>query len=154
MNLLPDAVELVKTMKKAALDAMESSKPVAVYFGEVQSVSPLKINVEQKMILGEAQLILSRNVTDFKTMVTVDWVSESSLKTHSHELQNNTADGGDPTHNHSLSGNTKSTSLSHTHNITGKKQITVHNALVVGDKVVILRQQEGQKFIVWDRVGG
>ena len=63
--MLPDAVELVKTMKKAALDAMESSKPVAVYFGEVQSVSPLKINVEQKMILGEAQLILSRNVTDF-----------------------------------------------------------------------------------------
>lgn len=151
---MPDAVELVKTVKRAALDAMESSKPVAVYFGEVQSVSPLKINVEQKMVLGEAQLILSRNVTDFKTMVTVDWVSESSLKTHSHELQNNTGDGGDPTHNHPLSGNTKGTSLAHTHNITGKKQITVHNALVVGDKVIILRQQEGQKFIVWDRVGG
>lgn len=151
---MPDAVELVKTMKKAALDAVESSKPVAVYFGEVQSVSPLKINVEQKMILGEAQLILSRNVTDFKIMVTVSWSTESSLKYHSHELQNNTGDGGDPMHTHPLSGDTKSTSLAHTHNITGKKEITVHNALGVGDKVILLRQQEGQKFIVWDRIGG
>lgn len=151
---MPDANELVTAMKKAALDAMESAKPVSVYFGEVVSASPLKINVEQKMELGKAQLILSRNVTDFKTMVTVDWVSESSLNSHSHELQNNTEDGGDPTHNHPLSGNTKSTSLAHTHRITGKKEIIVHNSLVAGDKVIILRQQGGQKFIVWDRVGG
>lgn len=154
MSLLPSAVELVKTMKRAALDAMESSKPVAVYFGEVQSISPLKINVEQKMIFGEAQLILSRNVTDFNTMVTMDWTSESALTTHSHELQNSTDDAGNPSHNHSLSTDTKETSLAHTHSITGKKQITVHNALVVGDKVILLRQQEGQKFIVWDRIGG
>lgn len=151
---MPDAVELVKTMKKAALDAMEAAKPVAVYFGEVQSVSPLKINVEQKMILGEAQLILSRNVTDFKTKVTVDWETESSLTTHSHTLSGNTGDGGDPTHNHSLSGDTGSKSLAHIHAMTGKKEITVHNSLVVGDKVILVRQQEGQKFVVLDRIGG
>lgn len=64
---MPDANELVALLKKAALDAVEASKPVNVYFGEVLSASPLKINVEQKMILGEKQLILSRNVTDFTT---------------------------------------------------------------------------------------
>lgn len=119
---MPDANELVALLKKAALDAVEASKPVNVYFGEVLSASPLKINVEQKMILGEKQLILSRNVTDFTTMVTVDWLTESSLSTH-------------------------------THKITGKKKITVHNGLVVGDEVILIRQQEGQKFIVWDRIG-
>lgn len=75
---MPDANELVDTLKRAAVEAVEAGKPVNVYFGEVVSASPLKINVEQKMILGEKQLILSRNVTDFSTMVLVgvslDWV--------------------------------------------------------------------------------
>lgn len=64
---MPDANELVDTLKRAAVEAVEAGKPVNVYFGEVVSASPLKINVEQKMILGEKQLILSRNVTDFST---------------------------------------------------------------------------------------
>lgn len=151
---MPDAVDIIKKINQAAISAVESTKPVAVYFGEVQTVSPLTINVEQKMILGEKQLILSRNVTDFTTMVTVDWVSESSLSTHSHNVNITSESGGDPEHTHSVSGNTGTKNLAHTHNITGKKKIIVHNALVVGDKVIILRQQEGQKFVVWDRIGG
>ena len=101
---MPDANELVETLKRAAVEAMEATKPVNVYFGEVISSSPLKINVEQKMILSEKQLILSRNVTNFKTKLS----------------------SGD---------------------------ITVYNGLVAGDEVIILRQQEGQKFIVLDRIG-
>lgn len=73
---MPDANELVALLKKAAVDAVDASKPVNVYFGEVLSASPLKINVEQKMVLGEKQLILSRNVTEFSTMITVDWNTE------------------------------------------------------------------------------
>lgn len=127
---MPDAVEFVKTMKKAAVEAVEATKPVYIYFGEVLSASPLQINVEQKMILGEAQLILSRNVTDFKTAITVNWSTE-----------NKSGGSGD------------SSFASHNHSVTGKKEITVHNGLVVGDSVILIRQQEGQKFIVWDRIG-
>lgn len=58
MNLLPDAVEFVKTMKKAAVEAVEATKPVHILLGEVLSVSPLKISVDQKMILDESLLIL------------------------------------------------------------------------------------------------
>lgn len=144
---MPDANELVVLLKKAALDAVEASKPVNVYFGEVLSASPLKINVEQKMILGEKQLILSRNVTDFTTMVTVDWLTESSLSTHTHTVQGSDGNGD------SINLTTGAKNLAHTHNITGKKKITVHNGLVVGDEVILIRQQEGQKFIVWDRIG-
>ena len=35
----------------------------------------------------------------------------------------------------------------------GKIQVTVHNGLVVGDEVILLRQQGGQKYIVVDRIG-
>jgi hypothetical protein len=130
VNLLPDAVEFVKTMKKSAVEAVEATKPVYIYFGEVLSASPLKINVEQKMILGETQLILSRNVTDFKTTIMVNWSTENKS-----------------------GGSGEFSFASHNHGITGKKEITVHNSLVVGDAVILIRQQGGQKFIVWDRVG-
>lgn len=61
---MPDVNELVETIKKAAIDAVEATKPVRIYFGEVMDTDPLKINVEQKMILGENQLILTRAVFD------------------------------------------------------------------------------------------
>ena len=132
---MPDAVELMKTIKQAAVEAVDAQKPAEVCFGKVTSVSPLKIVVEQKMILGEAQLILSRNVTDFKTEVTINIITESRLKMDapiSESVQLN---------------------LAHTHQITGRKEITIHNSLVVGDLVILIRQQKGQKYFVIDKVG-
>lgn len=113
---MPDAVELVKTVKKASIDAMESTKPVNICFGTVVETRPVRINVEQKMILNEAQMIFSRNVTDHVVQVSMDWKTED----HSHEL-------------------------------TGTKEITIHNGLAVGDEVILVRQQGGQKYLVWDR---
>ena len=144
---MSDANGLVETLKRAAIEAVDAKKPVCIYFGKVISASPLQINVEQKMTLGEKQLVLSRNVTDFKTMVTVDWATQSSLETHTHTVKgrDNSGDGIDLT--------TGEEDLAHTHRIRGKKEITVHNGLAVGDEVILFRQQEGQKFILWDRIG-
>lgn len=132
--MLADANELVETLKRAAVEAMQAKKPVNVYFGEVVSAAPLKINVEQKMVLGEKQLILSRNVTNFKTSIT-----GGNIKNYYYT--GSTTDSG-----------TAPVSPSHVHAV-GKIEITVHNGLVVGDEVILIRQQEGQKFIVWDRIG-
>lgn len=130
---MADANGLVEAMKRAARDERESSKPVNVYFGEVVSVAPLKINVEQKMVLGESQLILTRNVTDYMTTVTVQWNTEIGV----------------------LSSDGKTTAPPpHLHGIVGQKNFLIHNALEVGDEVILIRQQEGQKFIVIDRIGG
>ena len=131
---MADANELVETLKRAAVEAMEAKKPVNVYFGEVVSAAPLKINVEQKMVLGEKQLILSRNVTNFKTSIT-----GGNIKNYYYT--GSTTDSG-----------TAPVSPSHVHAV-GKIEITVHNGLVVGDEVILLRQQGGQKFIVLDRIG-
>ena len=105
-----DAVELVKLMKKASLEATESAKPVQICFGQVLSISPLKINVEQKMSLTDSQFILCRNVTDFFTTMEIE-------------------------------------------GIAGEKKVTVKNALKVGEQVILLRQQGGQKYLVIDRMG-
>ena len=49
------------------------------FFGQVQGVNPLKISVEQKMLLGESQLVLTRNVTDYESRVTVEWLTQEAL---------------------------------------------------------------------------
>ena len=133
MSLLPDAKGIVKKVHQAAVEAVESTKPVNVYFGEVVSVSPLKINVEQKMVLGEKQLILTRNVTDFKTKITA-----GNIKNYYYT--------GD------VNSGTAPISPSHVHAV-GTIDVTVHNGLAVGDGVILIRQQEGQRFIVVDRIG-
>lgn len=145
---MPDAVGVVKKMQQVAVNAMEASKPVNICFGDVLSVSPLQIDVEQKMILDEAQLILSRNVTDYVTEVTVQWETFSHSITHSHDVDLTDSNGD------TLKGKTKNQSVKHTHDIEGRKQMTIHNGLIKGEKVILIRQQEGQKFLVWDRIGG
>lgn len=60
-----DVTDLLRLIKKAALDAVKASYPTEILFGNVISVTPLKINVEQKLTLTKAQLVLTRNVTDY-----------------------------------------------------------------------------------------
>ena len=40
---------------------------------------------------------------------------------------------------------------SHNHDYTGRKSYLVHNQLVVGDKVILLRESGGQRYIALDR---
>ena len=124
-----DLTDLLVCIKKAASDAVEASQPCSFLYGKVISTKPLKISVEQKMTLGTAQLVLTRNVTDFKTKVTVNWTTKTTS-----------------------GGNGESSFDSHAHEISGKKEMTIHNALNVGDEVVLLKQKGGQKYLVLDRV--
>lgn len=146
---MADGIQLTKAMRRNAIDAMESTKPVNVCFGTVVSSSPLKIDVEQRMVLGEGQLILTRNVTEYTTMVTVQWQTELEEIRHKHQMKNITDDAGD----NITSANTEYQEVSHKHDIEGTKQMTIHNALEKGEQVILIRQQEGQKFIVLDRIG-
>lgn len=150
--------DLIESMKKAALQAMDAAKPVNVAFGTVVNVNPLMICVEQKMTLGMGQLILSRNVTDHDIDVTVDWSTESALTTHRHGIGTEeemlvTMEGGDPIHIHDIPPSfTGYTNLSHRHGISGRKKMRVHLGLTLGEHVVLLRLQGGQQYLVWDRV--
>lgn len=136
---MADPVALTKFIKRIAIDAVRAAKPAEVCFGKVISTTPLKISVEQKMTLGSAQLILSRNVTDHKVFITGG------------NIRNFFYTGMSPTGT-PPDYDTAPVSPPHVHAV-GKIKIIIHNGLVVGDEVILLRQQGGQKYIVVDRIG-
>ena len=119
--------------EKVAKEVYEASKPTQVCYGEVTSDSPLKIQVDQKLVLEEEQLVLCRSVTDYECDV------EFSLKTE--KLQ----------HNHTgVHGPTQPVTLQY--KVKNKKKMKVYNALKKGDAVLLIREQGGQKYIVIDRI--
>jgi hypothetical protein len=140
VSSLADFNVLLETIKQGGKRATDATYPAAVMFGVVQSTNPLEINVEQKMTLESAQLILTRNVTDFTMEMTVDHWTEDET-THFHAVQDTYTGGG------------TSSPTEHKHAYKGRKSFLVHNALLVGEKVVLLRVQGGQKFVVIDRLG-
>lgn len=131
--------DLAQLIKKAAKDQMESSKPMDIMIGEVVSAAPLKIKLDAKITLKESFLILTKAVVDYSVNMTVNHTTESH--THSHSY---------------IDDSTTRTTQPHTHShaYVGTKSFTIHNKLKVGDFVILLRAQGGQKFIVLDIVGG
>lgn len=148
---MPNAVEFLKLVKRAAVEAVEASKPVNVCYGKVTNDSPLEILVDQKITLNKNQLVLARDVTEYETDITIDWESELSLSTHTHTVNVVGSDSDGDSIN--ISVESEPTDLAHIHKAIGRKKIIVHNQLVVGDEVILIRQQDGQKYIVVDRIG-
>jgi len=129
--LLPNLVELIKM---AALDAVNETKPVNILFGKVISVLPLKIRVEQKLILSEEQLILTSNVMNYKTKISFDNPEIKNI------VKNYSIDDVEGT-NYKLSFQEKV-----------QNEVTVYNGLKINDEVILLQLQGGQKFLVLDKV--
>ena len=80
---------LIRQFKQAALDAVNAAQPVSVLFGNVAGVSPLRVNVEQRLDLYADDLVFTRAAA----------------------------------------------------------------GLLLDEKVILLRVQGGQKFVVIDRIG-
>lgn len=110
-------------IKKVALNAVIESEPSTFVYGTVIGIGPLKVQVDQKMILTKEFLMLTKNVTDYETEVEVDWETQE-----------------------------ESCSTLHKHKIIGKKKIKIRNALRSGDKVILMKQQGGQKYLILDKV--
>lgn len=148
-----DMNDFLKLMKKSAVEAVVASKPADLKFGKVISISPLKIKVDQKLILNDAQLVLSRHVTDYRLSVTFDWETEI-IGHHSHGYSGTTASGGseDP-HSHGYGGTTEPNG-SHKHKVISNKDktIVIHNALKIGEQVALFQLAGGQKYFVLDRI--
>ena len=130
---MADFTDLLRVMKQSAKETGEAVKPMQVCFGKVVNVGPLRIQVDQKITLGMAQLVLTRNVTDYEQELTVN------------EWQTTASSGG--------SGESAFASHKHSFDSTRKRTI-VHNSLKVGETVVLFREQGGQRYVVVDRVGG
>ncbi|MFQ9772248.1 MAG: DUF2577 domain-containing protein [Oscillospiraceae bacterium] len=117
------------------MEAVEAGKPVSFLFGEVISASPLKIQVDQKSIYTEKMLVLTRNVTDYEVDMTVS--HQTVVISHGHPVTDTYTGGG------------TAEEINHNHPIKGRKKYKVHNALVVGDKVLLGRIQGGKNLLFW-----
>lgn len=115
---------MVQLIQQIAVKAVEATKPCDYIVGMVVSEKPLKIKISQALTLEEEFLHLTRNVTDFETEFTLDQIGIY----HAVHIDPPTDTWAD------------------------KQKITVHNALKVGDKVLMIRKSGGQDFIVIDRV--
>lgn len=119
----------LESVKRAAVEAVAANKPFGFILGKVTSVSPLKVQIDQKLELTAAQLVLTNAVRDYTAYMTVD-----------HETEDASGGSGDDSF------------ASHKHAYTGKKAYRVHLGLKTGDQVLLLRADGGQKFIILDRV--
>lgn len=127
--------DFVKVIKKSAIEAVNNSKPADIFYGTVQSISPLTIFIDQKLILSEKFLIIPESLTDYETEISFDNPSIKQVFT---------------TWNMEETSESTPSKISFKEKI--KHKITVYNSLKEGEKVILLRQQGGQKYMVLDRV--
>lgn len=123
------AKSLSNAIKLLSQSANDQSKPTDVRYGTVVSVNPLRVQISAELTLPQSVLVVPQSLTDYTVNVSVNWNTESKS-----------------------GGMGESAFASHNHDISGIKSITIHNALKVGDKVLLLRQQGGQAYIILDKI--
>ena len=131
------ATGIIDIIKRASMDANNASNPTSLKYGTVTNVNPLEITISSTFKLPTELLIVPEQLTDHTVEVTMNW--GTTEYTHTHPIHDSFTGGGsaDPD--------------THSHNVTGRKSITIHNALKVGDRVTLIREQGGRKYFVLDR---
>ena len=123
-----DYLKLVNLVKQIVAETVSSAVPSDVLIGEVTQVNPLVICLENKLPIPQECIVLTKNTTDYSVDMTVN-----------HSTEDASGGSGDFAY------------AAHHHSYAGRKTYLVHNGLVVGDKVILLRESGGQRFIAWDR---
>lgn len=121
-------MKIVNTIKEIASTVILNGEPMEVIVGEVVSVSPLAIKIDPKLTVPEENIILTKNTCEWTMEMSVDHVTEKR------------AGGGG-----------MAEFASHNHDYVGRKKYLVHNQLVMGDKVIMLKETGGQRYIALDR---
>ena len=114
--------KLSEAVKLAAAAQNNAAKPTAWMFGEVLAVAPLKIRVDDRYEIGAEQVVLMREFV------------AGQYATHTHGIN---------PHTHTVQEHTHAVPQQSTEEYTG---------LLVGDKLVLLQNAGGQKFLVLGRV--
>ena len=151
---------LVNAFKHIAAGIFESQKPFSFVFGKVlagqnDQGKGLKIMVDQKLILGDKQLILTNAVRDHYVKLTTvgETLNQQDGKEHNTEYEENLAlTNGVAAVANAAPGTNYDFFAKHRHDYKGDKWWKVNLKLQVGESVLMLRVDGGQKYIVLDRV--
>lgn len=120
---------LMQSMQEVINKSIKNAMLSDYRIGIVETVNPLSIRLDQKETLTEDFLILTDLVRDYDVDITVN-----------HTTENKSGGSGDAQFE------------SHNHAYSGRKRITVHNGLSVGESVILIQQSGGQEFIVLSRL--
>ena len=152
-----DYTPLINLIKDLAAGAIDSKKLFSFCLGKV--VAPqgndgkgLKIRIEQRLTLGDKQLILTNAVRDYYVKLTTvgETLGEQDGKEHVTEEKGRLSEAV-PSGTAGLPGDDNAYDY-HAHDYKGDKWWKVNLALQVGESVLLLRVDGGQKYIVLDRV--
>ncbi len=120
--------DIIRSIRQIVLDSVNAQKLSTVVYGTVESVAPLKVRIDQKLVLEQEHLKLTRAVIDYEVDMTVDHVTENRS-----------------------GGSEYAAFESHNHEYKGRKKFLIHNGLVDGDKVTMIRVHGGQQYLIIDK---
>ena len=124
---------LLDTMKKVAENTNAAGAPTAWFFGKVTKTSPLTIRVDNRFDISGEAIVVPKELqagyypTHYHTEEKGGGSGEAAFASHSHVLKSNYQTNTDKTSEY-------------------------YYGLAVGDKVILLRNQGGQAFLVLGRV--
>lgn len=72
VSLVRNMNDIVSAIRKIVLDAVAAQKPTNTLYGTVISESPLKIQIDQKLILEDDHLKLTRAVQDYEAEISIN----------------------------------------------------------------------------------
>lgn len=123
-----DYNRIVEAMKGIVVNTISDLDVSDILVGEVTGVDPLAITVDQKITIPESNILLTKNTCEHTIEMSVDHITEDA-----------SGGSGDAAY------------APHHHVYVGRKKFLVHNGLVLGDKVILLRESGGQRYIALDR---
>lgn len=119
---------MLEAIRMAAASGIEAGKPVAVLFGEVVRTGPLEVMVDQRFSVDEEFLVLPESLTRYEA---------------------------DLTHRHAYTDAGASGTVSRTTEAgLSAAPLIIRHGLEAGNKVILLRVQGGQKYVILDKVAG
>lgn len=121
--------KLYEALQRAINQTVQGMKMGDYLIGTVESTNPVSIRISQRDLITEDFLLFTDLTRDFDVDIEVNHVTENRA-------------GG--------SGDAEF--ASHNHDYKGRKKIRVYNGLSTGEKVMLIRQQGAQQYIVLSRV--
>lgn len=65
-------MSMISLIKQAAIEAVEQNSPTSITYGEVISINPLEINIDQKFSISKEFILLTSNVIDRETEININ----------------------------------------------------------------------------------
>lgn len=148
---------MIEVIRNIIDEQMNSYGLSDLEIGTVVSINPLKIKLTDRITLNENQILLTEYVLE-KSLKLIHKHGIENVKissyTHSHKIEGATEKAQE--HTHSLDLSTKTDTYSHKADITIKDnlgaKIIIQEGLKNSDKVIMLKTEQGQKYVVLSKV--